>query len=260
MRLNSVKEKLERGRTVVGTFVFEFNSAGLSAIVESAGAEFILFDMEHSTWGIDTIRWLVATTRGLPLVPIVRVPTTAYHFVARALDVGALGVMVPMVESEEQARQIVQFAKYPPIGRRGAAFMMAHDDYRPGPMPEKVREANEQTMVIVQIETARGLDNVEEIAAVEGIDVLWVGQADLTNSLGIPGQFRHPDFLAALDRVAAAARQHDKAAGFLPTSVDEAVDVHGRGFRLLAYSGDIWLYHAALSSGLAEIRRAIAGD
>ncbi len=179
MRTNKVKHKLSEGGFALGTMAFEFCTTGLSRIAAAAGAEFIIFDMEHTGWSIETIRMLMATARAADLEPFVRVPATQYHFLARALDIGAMGTMVPMVESEEQARLVVDSTKYPPTGHRGAAFGIAHDDYQDGDVTEKIETANRELMVIVQIETAKGLENVEDIAAVEGVDVLWIGQTDL---------------------------------------------------------------------------------
>src|SRR5881409_2932891 len=117
---------------------------------------------------------------------------TIFSACSASSTVGAMGLMVPMVENAEQAAKIVRSAKYPPEGRRGAAFSMAHDDYEGGNLVEKMRRANSETLLIAQIETTAGLENVEAIAAVPGIDVLWVGLFDLTNFLGIPGQMTHP--------------------------------------------------------------------
>jgi 2-dehydro-3-deoxyglucarate aldolase/4-hydroxy-2-oxoheptanedioate aldolase len=240
--------------------VFEFNTPGMARIMCEAGASFAVFDMEHTGWSIESVKMLMATVPEGGFLPIVRVPATEYHFVARVLDMGAGGIMVPMVESAEQARDLVAFANYPPIGRRGAAFGIAHDGYRSGPAKEKAEEANENVLLIAQIETAAGLENVDEIVAVEGIDVLWIGQTDLTSSLGILGQFDHPQFTAALERVVQAAEAHGKAAAFMAMSVADAKMLHEKGFRMLAYSGDLWIYQAALRAGLAEIRSLTGGE
>ncbi len=256
MRLNRVKSALRDGGTSLGTMAFEFNTTGLARIAAAAGADFILFDMEHTGWGIDTIRTLIATARGADIVPLVRVPATQYHLLSGPLDVGAMGLMIPMVESAEQAQLIAQSVKYPPVGGRGAAFGIAHDDFglEPGTTLEKMTRSNEEGLIIAQIETVAGVENVEAIAAVEGIDVLWIGHNDLTNSMGIPGQFDHPDYLAAVERVLAACRSHNKAAGMMPMTVELARDLLAQGFRILAYSGDLWLYQQALRAGLAAIR------
>ncbi len=257
MRTNQVKQALQSGQVSLGTFIFEFSTTGIGRIASEAGAEFVLFDMEHTGWSVETIRMLIASTRSVDAVPIVRVPATQYHFMARVLDMGAMGIMLPMVESVEQAQLIVDSCKYPPMGKRGAAFTIAHDDYTGGDVATKIREANDNTLLIAQIETARGLDNVEQIAQVEGLDVLWIGQYDLSSSLGIPGQFDHPDFLSAVERVVAATNAHNKVAGFMPLSVEESQLRLRQGFRCLAYGGDLWLYKKVLADGLKEIRASV---
>ncbi|MDA0808630.1 MAG: aldolase/citrate lyase family protein [Planctomycetota bacterium] len=257
MQPNSVKQNLLSGGSSIGTFMFEFHSAGVARVAAAAGAEFAIFDMEHTGWSVETIRMLCATSHGTNMLPLVRVPATEYHFIARALDMGAQGVMVPMVESVEQAEKIVNSAKYPPVGRRGCAFGVAHDDYQGGDVVEKMTSANEQQILIAQIETADGLANVEAIAAVDGIDVLWIGQSDLSASIGIPGQFDHPDFLAAMDRVIKACNGNGKIGGLMPTTLDFAEVCVEKGFRMLAWSGDVWIYQSALKSGMNSLREFV---
>ena len=254
MKANSVKQKLEQGGVSVGTFVFEFNTTGIARIAAGAGAEFVIFDMEHTGWSVETIRMLIATSGAADIVPMVRVPATQYHFMARVLDMGARGIMVPMVESLEQAQLLADSCKYPPAGRRGAAFTISHDNYTGGTVAEKIEWANRNTLLIAQIETAAGLEQVEQIAGVQGVDVLWIGQYDLSSSLGIPGDFDHPKFLAAVDRVIAAANAQGKSAGFMPLSADEAKLRLEQGFRCLACGGDLWIYQTALRQGIEAIR------
>lgn len=258
MRRNPVKHKLRDGGVALGTMMFEFASPGIGPLAAAAGAEFAVFDMEHTGWSVETIRLLVATSRGTDLVPIVRVPATEYHYFARVLDMGAMGIMVPMVETEAQARTIVSSCKYPPRGRRGAAFVVAHDDYRDGDIVEKMQSADDEQLLIAQIETARGLENVEQIAAVDGIDVLWIGHFDLSNSLGIPGQFDHPQFLQALTRVLEACERHQKTAGFLTGDVGQTLDLVRQGFRCIAYGVDSWMYRQTLADSLKAVRDGLS--
>ena len=253
MRTNHVKQKIQSGGVSLGTFMFEFNTTGIARLAAQAGAEFAIFDMEHTGWSIETIRMLVATTRSTEMIPLVRVPATEYHFIARVLDVGAMGIMAPMVESAAQARTLVASAKYPPVGRRGAAFGVAHDDYTGGDIALKMQSSNRETLLIAQIETAVGLASVDQIAAVEGIDVLWIGHFDLSNSLGIPGQFDHPQFQDAVAQVLAACQRHGKVPGFLATDIAGGKQLLDQGFRMLAYGGDLWLYQAALREGIAAL-------
>ena len=252
MRENPVKQKLVAGGVSVGTFMFEFSTSGVARIAAEAGAEFVIFDMEHTGWSVETIRSLLATVPD-STVPLVRVPATDDHFIARVLDVAAMGIMAPRVETAEQARRIVKAAKYPPDGRRGTAFGVAHDGYRGQDILSTMENSNRHGLLIAQIETSLGLENVEEIAAVDGIDVLWIGQFDLTTSLGIPGQFDHSDFHAAVNRVVTACRQSNKAPGYMATGVDEARRRLAEGFRMLAYGGDLWIYQQALREGIDAI-------
>ncbi|MGF1650233.1 MAG: HpcH/HpaI aldolase/citrate lyase family protein [Hyphomicrobiaceae bacterium] len=241
-----------KGERVDGAMIFEFFSPGIAQLLVHAGCRFVIYDMEHAGTGLETLKSQFAHARGLPIVPMTRVPRSDYHFIARALDVGAKGIMVPMVESAEQAHAIAEASKYPPVGRRGAAFGFAHDDYLAGSPALKIASANESVTVIAQIETERGLASVEQIAAVAGIDVLWVGHFDLTNFLGIPGQFDHPDYVAALDRVTAAARAHGKGLGFMAADAATAQAYRARGFNMIAAGTDM----ACLVSGM----RAILAD
>ncbi|MBX3069463.1 MAG: hypothetical protein KF883_03045 [Thermomicrobiales bacterium] len=254
MRKNTVKEQLASGGISVGTMIFEFNSTGIGHLAGEAGADFVIYDMEHTGWSIETIRELIATSRASKAISMVRVPATQYHLISRPLDVGALGIMVPMVESVEQARLIAQSAKYAPDGARGAAFTLAHDNYEGGTVPDKMADANRETFVIAQIETAQGVESCEAIAAVDGIDCLWVGHFDLSISMGIPGQFDHPDFIAAITRVAQAAESRGKTAGVMVSDLENGAFWKGLGYRAFAYSGDLWLYMAALQAGVQGMK------
>lgn len=254
MRTNKAKETLANGGVSIGTMVFEFNSTGIGRIAAEAGAEFVIFDMEHTGWSIETIRMLMATTRVANTVPMVRVPATQYHLMSRPLDVGAMGLMVPMVETEEQAGLIVQSAKYYPEGSRGAAFGVAHDDYAGGVVAEKMASANQEGMLIAQIETVQGVENCDAIAAVDGIDCLWVGHFDLTISMGIPAQFDHPDFIAAISHVAKTAEKHGKSAGVMAPNLEQYQLWRSLGYRAFAYSGDLWIYGAALKAGIESMK------
>jgi 2-dehydro-3-deoxyglucarate aldolase/4-hydroxy-2-oxoheptanedioate aldolase len=254
MKTNTVKEKLARGDYAYGTMVFEFNSTGIGRIVGEAGAEFVIYDMEHTGWSIETIRMLIATTGASKALPMVRVPATQYHLISRPLDVGAMGIMVPMVEDEAQARTIVRSAKYPPDGARGAAFGVAHDDYIAAPVTEVMTSSNKEGFIMAQIETVSGIENCEAIAAVEGIDCLWVGHFDLSLSMGIPAQFDNPAFLKAIEKVANACEKHGKAPGVMINDAESARVWKDFGYRALAYLGDVWLYQNALKQGLMELR------
>lgn len=242
----------------VGHFVVEFATPGIGHILANAGCDFVLFDCEHSGFGFETIKSALRYFEAARLPAIVRVPSKEYHHIARAADMGAEGVMLPMVDDAAQARAILDCLKYTPAGRRGVALGIAHDAYSGGPVLEKLAKANARTTLFCQIETAAGVENAFEIAAVEGVDCLWVGHFDLSASLGIPGEFEHPKFLAAIERVVAACREHGKACGRLVPDVATGIDYWRRGFDFLCYSGDVWALGAAVKAGVDGIRAGVA--
>jgi 2-keto-3-deoxy-L-rhamnonate aldolase RhmA len=256
MQTNAIKNDVLAGEPVAGAMVFEFFSPGMSAILANAGCRFVLYDMEHTGLGFETLKWLFASCRGLPIEPMVRVPRGEYTWLARSLDLGARGVMVPMVESAEHAKAIVQACRYPPMGRRGAAFGFAQCDYLGGDVGGKISRYQERTLLIAQIETERGLDQVEQIAAVDGIDVLWVGHFDLSNFMGIPAQFDDPRFDAAMRKVAEVARRHGKAAGFMATDAAWIARARDMGFTMIAGGTDTGLLELALKNMVGQIQGA----
>lgn len=250
----SLRKRVMAGELVLGSMVFEFFSPGMAQIMKLAGCEYIIYDMEHTGLGYETLKGQVAACRGLGVAPMARVPRSDYAYLARALDIGCEGVMVPMVNSAEEARLVAEACRYPPTGRRGAAFGFAHDHYESGSPIDKIKHANKRNLVIAQIETEYGLENVEEIAAVDGIDVLWVGHFDLTNFLGIPGEFENKIYKDALKRVVKAGRKHGKGLGFLASDEAWAADYKALGFNMLAVGTDHGLLRARVAEVLDSVR------
>ena len=243
-----LRDRILANETVIGAMVFEFHVPGMPAILSQCNCEYVIYDMEHSSAGYETLKWSTAACRGLPIAPMARVPTAGYNWIARALDSGAEGVMVPMVESAAQAQSIVDAMRYPPAGRRGAAFGFAHDHYTNLPVDEKVAHANARNLTIAQIESERGVEDADAIAAVEGIDVIWIGHFDLSNFMGIPGQFDSPVFNQAVDEIIAATRKHNKALGFMAGDAKWVEWAKEKDFNMLACGTDQGLFASAVKS------------
>lgn len=166
--------------------------------------------------------------------------------------------MVPLVNDAREAAELVSYVKYYPAGKRGVGLGLAHDNYRQGPVGEKLAALNERLCLFVQIETEAGALNADEIAAVAGVDCLWVGHFDLSCSLGIPGEFGHARFVAAIDRVVAAARRHNKALGRLVTDIPTGLELAAQGFDFIAWQGDVWALQSAVHDGIAALKAGIA--
>jgi len=254
MAQSGLKALAGKKRLKVGHFIVEFATPGIGHIMKSAGCDFVLLDMEHSGFGFETVKSVLRYMEAAQLPAIVRSPSKDYHHIARACDMGAEGVMLPMVGSAEEAKAILNAIKYTPEGSRGVALQIAHDRYRPGAVKDKFAAANKRTTFFAQIETAEGVKNADAIAAVPGVDCLWVGHFDLSVSLGIPGEFDNPKFTKAIAKVVAATRKHGKALGRLVPTVEQGVELNQGGFDFICYSGDVWVLHNALAAAIGELR------
>ncbi|MGH6943340.1 MAG: HpcH/HpaI aldolase family protein [Geminicoccaceae bacterium] len=253
-RSTAIRSRLANGERVYGTMAFEFFTPGLIPLLAEVGCEWVILDMEHSGVSMDTIKQQIACGRGLDIAVWVRVPEKSYTAVARALDAGAQGIMVPMLETPEQAKELVRFARYRPEGERGCAFGIAHDRYRTADPVQIMREANERIVLIGLIETKKGIESCEAIMATPGLDVGWLGHYDLTNDLGITGQFEHPRFVEAAARLAKACAAAGKAAASLdanPAFLSAQIE---RGYRCLGFSTDVAAMRAIYREGIAALR------
>jgi 2-dehydro-3-deoxyglucarate aldolase/4-hydroxy-2-oxoheptanedioate aldolase len=258
MKQNRFRQVVAAGGIPVGHMVMEFGTRGIAMLAEAADVDFVVYDMEHSGFEIERMFDLFAWSKACSFAPMVRVPQGDYHFLARCMDAGALGVMVGNVETPEQAAKIVASVKYPPAGKRGVGLGTAHNDYVMPATAGYLREANETGVVICQIESGLGVSNAEKIAAIEGVDCLWVGHYDLSTNLGIPAQFHSETFLNALHTTVAAARKHGKLLGIQPGSPEQADEWLAIGFNVVSWSSDIGVYRGALQAGVKRLRERAA--
>jgi 2-keto-3-deoxy-L-rhamnonate aldolase RhmA len=170
------------------------------------------------------------------------------------LDSGASGLLVPMVNTASQAQEIIRMAKYPPMGSRGAALRRAHNLYAKVNAAEYMQQANDNTFIAVQAETASSIDNIDEIASVPGVDCVVVGPTDLSISLGIPGQLNHPNQIEAVEKIKLACRKHHKIAGIVMFDPETLSQWIKKGFRFAVYSSDITLLADAASEAVKELK------
>lgn len=253
MREMAVKE-LRAGGTAVGTMIRLVRNPGIAWIARQAGLDFIMLDLEHGSSSLQTLADVASTGHGAGVEVFVRVPELAKGYVSRALDSGCTGVMVPMVESVEQAELLAGWSKFDPAGRRGLGGIGTHTDYAAvgsGQASGFMSTANDQILAIAQIETAAAIESIESIAGVPGIDALLIGPNDLAVSLGCPGDLQNPKVLAAIDRVAEAADRHGKIFGMHgPDALMESY--LPKGLRLVMSKLDINMLLAAMKEITAK--------
>ena len=250
----TMREMVAVRRLKLGTFVVEFDSPGMGQILKAAGCEFAIIDMEHSCFDYDGLKRMLRYYQAAGVPAIVSTAVGDYDVIARACDMGADAIQSAKVSSAAEAREMLNHMRYPPKGHRGVALGIAHDRYRPGDTAQNLRRANRETIFFPKIETRRGIDNVEAIAALDGVSGIWIGHFDLSVDMGIPAQFDHPEFAAAMTRAARACRKHDISLGRIAEQVETGVALNRMGFDFLCYSGDIWLLRDALKAGLDTLR------
>ena len=239
--MTNLRQRLKNGEMLLGEFVLEFFTPGMGPMLDACGLDFALYDMEHGRCDLAMLEQMIISCRGTAVTPLVRVPDLNYAPLGRVLDLGARGVMVPRVETREQAEEIVRALKYAPMGKRGVITGGAHDLYRASG-PEFFAQANEETLVILQIETVKGVENQDAIISVPGVDVAWIGHYDLSVSMGIHAQFDNPRLLEATDELIAACRRFRVAAGFLAPTPEAAAHWIGKGFRMITLGTDIGVF------------------
>jgi 2-keto-3-deoxy-L-rhamnonate aldolase RhmA len=210
---NGIKDKLSRDEVVISMTVRLVRTIEIAAIAKTAGFDSLYIDLEHSSLSFDTAGQICMASLVQGITPLVRVPNIAPESIARALDGGALGVIAPHIQSAADAERVVRAAKYAPLGDRSFTGGLPHLDFRPLSGSETFDTLNEATLVIAMIESAEALSAAEEIAAVDGVDMLLIGTNDLCMSLGIRGQLDHDLVREAYTRCIDACRKYGKHLG-----------------------------------------------
>jgi 4-hydroxy-2-oxoheptanedioate aldolase len=252
MKKNGVLEKLRNGECVT---CVNIGFAPLASLVELAGKigfDCVWFDMEHRTFGLKELSEMALACRATGMEAMTRPVKGNYTSIMKPLEAGSTGLMVPHCLTAGEVRQIVSWAKYPPLGRRGFDNAGPDADYVMAGMSEYVRHANEETFLMIQIEDREGVENIEEIAAIDGVDVIFVGPADLSMSYGVFPEFSHRYITQAIERIASAAAKNKKWWGMPMGSVEKGKKLVGMGARFLTYGADL----LALRDGFMSYRKS----
>ena len=237
---NHTKRQLAAGKLAIGMGLRLARSVDIATIGKTCGYDWLFIDMEHSSMDLDAAAQIAMASLPVGITPIVRVPGKEHHHASRILDAGAQGIVVPHVDTVEEAARAVAYCKYPPVGHRSAMGVLPQFAYRPVPIGESMPTANEETLVIVMLETPQAIANADAIAAVPGIDVLLIGTNDLCAEIGIPGQFADARVEEAYRSVIAACRKHGIHPGmggvYEPKLMEKYI---GYGMRFILSGGDL---------------------
>ena len=237
---NAVKKRLQSGQICASFNLSRLRTVEVPQIAKACGFHWLFIDLEHSTMDLDTAGQICAASLPVGISPIVRVPEGDTNRAARILDAGAQGIIFPHVQNAEEARAFNSACRFPPLGVRSMTYGGPQLEYEAVPPKEATEGGNQETLVVMMIETPEAVENAGEIAAVDGVDVLLVGGSDLSTTMGIPGESTNPKFLAAIDKVIAAAHGAGKHAG-LGGVYDEKIlpDFAARGMRFFLGGADM---------------------
>ena len=257
---NNLKKRLAAGEVSLCMGLRQSRTVDIGPLVGAAGFDCLYVDMEHSPIGFEATSAICITAVTYGVTPLVRVPAHQAQDISRALDGGAQGVILPHVNTPEQARAIVAAAKYPPIGHRSVMGAGPATAYKAMPLAKVNESGNAETMVIIMLETPEGIANADAIAAIAGVDMLLIGSNDLCTEMGIPGQLRHPSLLEAYETVAAACARHGVALGIGGIRGDAELQTRliGLGARFLIAGSDTTYLAAAAGKDAAALRELIA--
>src|SRR4051794_37336664 len=251
MRINTTKERLQRGETVYGCGLQVYRAPEIPRAFAAAGFDYVFIDMEHGSFNLETAHDMITSCKPAGITPIVRVGEVQYTLVARLLDQGAQGIILPRVEDPAVLEQALSWMRFPPMGIRGFGINPTMVDYETRSMPEIIEHQNRETLSVVQFETVRAVEAADELLSLKGLDVMMIGPADLSIALGIPGQFDHPKLLETVDRMIEKCNAHRVVPGIQTRSIAMAKQWTERGMRFVGVAAE----HVFL---LEKCREAIA--
>jgi 2-keto-3-deoxy-L-rhamnonate aldolase RhmA len=257
MRPNKLRAILSSGGTAFGTMIGEVRNPSIATIFANAGFDYVFVDMEHGAYSLETAADIIRTARLTGMTALVRAPDAQYHLIARLMDAGAEGVMVPRVETREAAEVVVSSVRYPPLGVRGLSTSKGHNDFRSSPSLEFTRQANQENLVILQIERREAIEHIDDLLSVPGVDAAIIGPIDLSVSLGVPTDFNHPTMVESINKVVEAGARHGVWVGMHTGGIGPLVDWHRKGMRLITWSTDIDMLNKASAGGLAELKKQV---
>jgi len=253
--INAAKARLKKNQLALGIGVRLVRNVDIIKVMKAAGFDWLFLDLEHGGMSIQTACEISVAAQDSGIAPIVRVPYGELAMATRVLDGGALGIVIPHVDTAEEAREIADRLRYPPRGHRSVGGGQAQFDYAPMKLGEMTKRSDDNTLITVMIETPKAVRNAEAIAAVPGIDSLLVGSSDLSMEMGIPGENGHPKIQEAVDKVVAACKKHGKWAGMGGAYSEELLQLYiGKGVKLLLAGNDLPMLTNAARTHQARVR------
>lgn len=258
MRINHTREKLARGETVYGCALQVYRSAEIPRAFAAAGFDYVFIDMEHGAFDLETVQDMIRASNDAGITPIVRVAELLYSLVARLLDAGAQGIILPRVEDKHVLAEALSWLRFPPRGKRGYGVNPTMTGYEAHSFAEIIEHQNRNTLAVVQFESVTAVEKADELLAIPGLDVIMVGPADLSISLGIPGELEHPLLISTVESLVEKCKRHGVVPGIQTRSVAMAKAWAERGMRFVGASAEHGLLLEKAKESVAALHAARA--
>lgn len=252
--MNELKTRAKNGEKILGTMIMNFANPDLPKIFKVCGFDMFVIDSEHGYMDYSSIAAMISVAKSEGINVIVRVPEVRREVVLKYMEMGADGLLLPNVQTKEQAQKLVEYSKYAPLGDRGVALLKAHAGYKAQNASEYMQKANEDTILMVQIESGIGVANIDDIIGVEGIDVAFIGPNDLSQSLGIMGQFEHEVFIKAIDKIITSAKSHGKVCGMHMGNIPALLKWYEKGMNFNLYSNETAMIIESAKNGISKYK------
>jgi len=254
--MSSIKARLKNGEYIIGTMITLIDNPDIAKIIKVCGFDYMVIDNEHGFYDYKSIAGICSVSRAIDFPTIVRIPEPRREIILKYMEMGADGLLLPNCETAAAAKLLVEYSKYAPLGNRGVSLLRGHTGFNSPSSPvEYMEKANNETLLMCQIESPVGVDNINEILDVEGVDACFIGPNDLSQSYGLMGQFTHPTVTGAIERVAEAAKAKGKVSGIHFTgSPDMLLPWMEKGMKLNLWTNDITMIINNAKEGLKKLK------
>jgi len=252
--MRDLKAKLKENENIYGTLVTEFYTPNIAKMMDVSGFDFFMVDCEHGYFDYTQVANIIAVGNGVGIPVLVRIPEVQRTCILKYIEMGAAGLMIPGSETAEQLQTVINYSKYAPMGERGVSLSRPHSGYGVPNSKEYMESSNKRTMIIAQIESRKGIENIDEILSVDGVDAALLGPNDLSQDMDMLGKFYEDCFVEAIQKVVDSGKKNNKYVGIHASAIEYVQFWEKRGMNILMWNSDITMMMAKAKEGIKQLK------
>jgi 2-dehydro-3-deoxyglucarate aldolase/4-hydroxy-2-oxoheptanedioate aldolase len=259
MKNRNLKAKLQKHELALGMMLSEVTTPNIMRIIGATDVDYVIIDCEHGYFDLSQVAALVGISNGIGLPVIIRIPEIRREVITKFMDMGADGLLVPMTNTPEDIKTVVQYSKYSPLGERGISTQRAHTGYSPPPLQEYMKDSNARTIILAQIETCEAVGNIERIIGIEGVDAAVIGPNDMSCNCEKPGDYFSEIMQKNINSVVAAAASVGKPSGVIASNINLLAECYEKGMRVFSCNSEVGILLKGIKQMTKEFSEAING-